>query len=320
MKKIIFIILTFLFFVSCKEKVVDASNLQDRNGVFYVINGKEPFTGKGVEYYDDGQIKAEVRFKNGIRYGTGFMYYENGVINYEFFYDKKGNEERVKIYTEKGELIEELTGSEDGDEFNDESNDGFDDDLINQSSNTVDVSDIVVRHNVIYLINSTTPYTGNLISYHSNGQVERTAYVKDGNLEGTVKYYEYNGALSKTMDFNNGRANGYEVEYFTTNNTIYKKNLYKNGRLNGLSTHYHANGNIKGEYNYKDGVLNGLTKRYYSNGQLDDTGNYSNGKKVGKWDYYTKNGDFIRSDIFDDKGNEIMSCDINGNEIDYGNM
>ena len=48
-----------------KPRVVDADQLQDRNGIAYLPNEEKPFTGFAVAKYPNGQKKKEVTYKDG---------------------------------------------------------------------------------------------------------------------------------------------------------------------------------------------------------------------------------------------------------------
>ncbi|WP_410208832.1 toxin-antitoxin system YwqK family antitoxin [Fusobacterium sp.] len=99
MKKIIFLLLLVSLFISCGEKEVDISKKQVRNGIIYVINGDQPFSGKFIGKYDNGQIKISEQYKNGEPDGTQISYYSNGQINEKLDYqDGKPVGEFVKYY------------------------------------------------------------------------------------------------------------------------------------------------------------------------------------------------------------------------------
>ncbi len=47
-------------------KSINKEQLQNRNGVFYEINKKTPYTGKVIGYYENRQIKEIVNLKDGL--------------------------------------------------------------------------------------------------------------------------------------------------------------------------------------------------------------------------------------------------------------
>ena len=87
MKKIIGILAIVFFITGCdsngflekmglKEKITTIT--QTRNGLVYLPNSDEPFTGKYVTYYLNGQKKVEINYKEGKRNGLTTGWYENG--------------------------------------------------------------------------------------------------------------------------------------------------------------------------------------------------------------------------------------------------
>ena len=61
-----------------KERVINVSETEKRNRIIYVIGESQPYTGNVVEYYKNGQKKAEYYLVNGRPSGLSIMYYNNG--------------------------------------------------------------------------------------------------------------------------------------------------------------------------------------------------------------------------------------------------
>jgi hypothetical protein len=105
MMKRVFLICVLLFILPTlsfsKDKEIDASKLQNRNGIAYEINQEEPYTGKVVEFYKNGQKKYEVNFKNGHQNGLKTQWNEKG---------PKISEEKYS----KGQLMGYITYNNDG--------------------------------------------------------------------------------------------------------------------------------------------------------------------------------------------------------------
>ena len=66
----------FLEKIGLKEKISTVT--QTRNELAYLPNSDEPFTGKYVTYYLNGQKKTEINYKEGKRNGLTTGWYENG--------------------------------------------------------------------------------------------------------------------------------------------------------------------------------------------------------------------------------------------------
>ena len=60
--------------------------VQDRNGVVYVPNQEEPFTGKRLCHYENGQKELEGYYKDGKKDGKWIYWYENGQVKSEDYY------------------------------------------------------------------------------------------------------------------------------------------------------------------------------------------------------------------------------------------
>ena len=86
MKKLLAAIFVALLMVGCGDVTVDVEDLEYRNGVKYLPNEKTPFTGKAESFYENGQKKGEVNFKDGKEDGLWTFWYENGQKKWEWNY------------------------------------------------------------------------------------------------------------------------------------------------------------------------------------------------------------------------------------------
>ncbi len=72
-------IFIFLVLTGCQDKEVNS--LQDRNGIKYEVNAKNPFTGKFIRYWNNdksGQKKIEKFYKDGKQNGIATAWYKSG--------------------------------------------------------------------------------------------------------------------------------------------------------------------------------------------------------------------------------------------------
>ena len=67
-----------LLLVSSGSGAKTVTYLQERNGLKYEVNQEEPFTGKFVEYWGNGQKKTEEHYRNGKWDGLQTNWHENG--------------------------------------------------------------------------------------------------------------------------------------------------------------------------------------------------------------------------------------------------
>ncbi len=95
-----------LYFSAYGEKVIDY--LQDRNGLKYEVNQEEPYTGKHLKHYPNGQKKLESSYKDGKRVGSSTTWYENGQKGSEANY-KNGKLDGLAIsWVESGQKFTEV--------------------------------------------------------------------------------------------------------------------------------------------------------------------------------------------------------------------
>ena len=103
MKKLLPIL--FILIISSCSTEVSHDELVTRNGITYEINSNIPFTGNRVDYHPNRQLKYEGSYVDGKSSGKHNIYYENGILQSEIFFDSQ-----VVSYTyyESGKLMSEL--------------------------------------------------------------------------------------------------------------------------------------------------------------------------------------------------------------------
>ena len=66
-----------MLIIACSSEKVSFSQLQDRNGLYYLVNKDKPFTGDIVSYVG-GKVEFEGRIENGLKTGLWSYYYPSG--------------------------------------------------------------------------------------------------------------------------------------------------------------------------------------------------------------------------------------------------
>ena len=61
-----------------EETICNETEGQNRNGLVYLPNQEEPFTGKNLCKYENGQIREQGNYKDGKQDGKWTAWYENG--------------------------------------------------------------------------------------------------------------------------------------------------------------------------------------------------------------------------------------------------
>ncbi len=94
-------------FVSCQKQdnlVIDASHehLKLNNGVLVLED--QPFTGKLVNKFPNGNLQSEVFYKKGLKEGKERQWYADGKLNVERFYDRGIKTGIHKSWWENGSL------------------------------------------------------------------------------------------------------------------------------------------------------------------------------------------------------------------------
>jgi len=65
------------------KTVCIGTNAQDRNGLIYLPNTSEPFSGKNLCKYENGQTRWQGKIDDGHKDGTWTYWHENGQMAYE---------------------------------------------------------------------------------------------------------------------------------------------------------------------------------------------------------------------------------------------
>ena len=134
--------------------------------------------------------------------------------------------------------------------------------ILSSCAKEIPSEQLVKRQGVFYEINTTTPFTGNTVGYHKNGQLKSKANYKNGERDGLWESYYENG----------------ELEF---------KGYYKNGKYDGFWESYYENGELEFKGNYNDGEKDGLWEEYLASYPLkSNKGNYKDGKKNGLWELH----------------------------------
>jgi antitoxin component YwqK of YwqJK toxin-antitoxin module len=77
MKKMLLCAGIIICLISCSSEKIQFGQLQDRNGLFYLVNKTTPYTGDVVSYAN-GKVEFEGKIENGLRTGLWVYYYPTG--------------------------------------------------------------------------------------------------------------------------------------------------------------------------------------------------------------------------------------------------
>ena len=289
----------------------------NRNGPFefYHDNGQLDTSGNFKDgimedgvwkfYYDNGQLKELGNYKNGNPNGPFEAYYDNGqLLNQGNF--KDGNMHGIwGYYTRGGSFLNSYYKKlwVDGNEA--------------PIKNKLQSNEVVERNEVVYKVNSTTPFNGTVIYYHTDDNIfftqafklglltnqqlgaltepeEQTLQVElsyfNGKKEGPHKYFKPDGQLDKIGIYRGGKEHGRWYSYWDNSGLKSSIENYNNGLKDGLQKYYYSDGKLAAKLPYKDGKQDGLHERYHNNGQLKEKLKFKNGIVLGEVITYHDNG------------------------------
>ena len=137
--------------------------------------------------------------------------------------------------------------------------------------------------------------TGEWKYYHANGKIEQVGkFNKQGKFEGTWKWYFDNGQLLKEESYRNGLRDGMSTEYDETG-TVVTEGEYVNGEEDG--PWFELTGDTYMHGTYRDGLRNGMWYNFYldRSGEKTDSlcyfkGGFIDDNPNGKHTYYWENG------------------------------
>ena len=83
-----------------------------------------------------------------------------------------------------------------------------------------------------YEVDSQAPFTGKVIDFHENGQLEKQEIYQDGALNGSRETYYANGQIEKKEFYKGGIEDG-PWEFYYADGQVKKKESYKDGKPDG---------------------------------------------------------------------------------------
>ena len=281
----------------------------------------DKLNGKFAEIFKNNEIAEIGTYKNNIKEGKAFSYYEdtlnlkeeknyeNGILNGKyknFLYTGElsceGNLKNGKFdgtvksyhYTKDGKLflwqmMEYKDGLGQGSVVNYFPN-GKIKEKFNMKNDKLDGENIEYYENGI--IKKFQNYKDNKLygiykEYDSKGILEKVCNYKDGKLEGNCKEY-YNGRLFYDRNYQNDMLNGKAKEYLLNTNgtSSYSEGYYVNDEKQGLWTEYDKDGILHSTQYYTDDREDGTYKQYTNEGILEYTEEWEYGEQLNSIDYY----------------------------------
>ena len=266
-KKTKIIVIVFLLTISLVltwyvevYEVVVTTTLEKRNGIVYIPNSNEPFTGKYQEFYSNGQKQMEGNFKDGKANGLFAEWYENGQKKSEVSYKDGKKDGLSPSWYDSGQKEREVN-------FKDGKFDGLSTSWFENGQKETEMS------------HKDGKFDGLSTSWFENGQKKSEISFKDGKQDGLMTVWNDSGQKEMEVNYKDGKEDGLTTSWYDSGQ---KKTeiSYKDGKQDGLITGWFENGQKEMEVNYKDGKKDGLSTIWFENGQKKSEVNYKDGKPV----------------------------------------
>lgn len=243
---------------------------------YFIYNKDGIPDGESVEYYEEGNIKSIIPFRNNIVEGLTITYYENGNIDEEVNYKNNKMNGEAKSYDENGKLNGRTI-------FKDDIK--LEEDVYKENEilkNTFKNGELVKQD--ICTLNGTLKerriLNGDEMEYstfYPNGNVKQKILTKDKIII-KEQIYARNGNIMSNSFFSDGKPVIELFEYYP-DGKLFRKISTVNKMLNGDSIEYYPNGNIKEKAHFIDDKEEGEHFFYDKNGKLIKTEIYKNGVK-----------------------------------------
>ena len=244
--------------------------------IYFIYNKDGIPDGESVEYYEEGNIKSIIPFRNNIVEGLTITYYENGNIDEEVNYKNNKMNGEAKSYDENGKLNGRTI-------FKDDIK--LEEDVYKENEilkNTFKNGELVKQD--ICTLNGTLKerriLNGNEMEYstfYPNGNVKQKILTKDKIII-KEQIYARNGNIMSNSFFSDGKPVIELFEYYP-DGKLFRKISTINKMLNGDSIEYYPNGNIKEKTHFVNNKEEGEHFFYDKNGNLIKTYIYKNDVK-----------------------------------------
>ncbi|HIF27403.1 MAG TPA: LysM peptidoglycan-binding domain-containing protein, partial [Candidatus Marinimicrobia bacterium] len=317
------IVLLLLFGCGKKEKEVV---LIERDGVTYEQGAQKPYSGKMSSKYNNGNMKTEGEYKDGLPVGTWKFWdrdgteYTGAVSKYVFHEIQSG--ETLKSIANNFEVdvdqlyeLNEDIDNDTGDKIKAGQVIGVKtaDDADGQFLFWYDKQRIKIKSHKVFINGKRN---GKWTFWNENGNIVRTGSYAAGKRDGSYAYYFNDGSKKEEGAWKNDQRDGLWVKYSNNGNTQ-KEGTYSNGKKDGVWTtwndkglmaskylyennkvidkwvfkyQFYSNGNEKTLKSTRNNKLDGEQTIWHQNGQMKSIGNYTTGKENGDFQEWYENG------------------------------
>ncbi|MBC7865277.1 MAG: hypothetical protein IAF38_20040, partial [Bacteroidia bacterium] len=262
-----------------------------------------------------GKISSKENYKDDIRNGNSYVYYNSGKTHFVVPYVKGKPDGEAREFSEDSVLIG-ITNYKAGfiDRF--EKLNRTDEKGLKQGKWKEFFDDGTVKKEISYRDNTLDGYVkefdkkGNIVTTEKFNSGKKIENPKE--LRGIQFYKEY--YADRTLKFEGGFIDNYPqgFHYYYNEKGISDSTLYydegfllEKGKTDTLRrkfgkwTEYHVTGELRGSGNYTTGKKTGEWKYFYNAGKTEQTGKYdAAGLQEGPWKWYYENGNLMREEFY----------------------
>ena len=188
--------------------------------------GTTALDGPATSYFESGQVKSKLTYRNGIPTGKGVEYFVSGNPHEETDYSNNGRDRKITRYQDAaGKLVqadEQYKNNRPAGTWRDYFPDGK-----------------AVRKTETY--GPSGRLVGDRITYFENGQIQNRQPYLNGFLGGVGQEYFASGKLRKETTYMRSQIQGAFKEY-REDGSLAVSGLYRNSRQSGLWTYYKEDG------------------------------------------------------------------------------
>ena len=243
------------------------TDAQIRDGIVYLPNETEPFTGKNLCEYENSQTKIKGEFKEGKIDGEFTKWYQNGQveINLIFKDGRPTNAGKVTAWDQHGQ--QQINGE-----------------FFLKRLDSILFKFIYIDNEVYEIVK----YKNNekfSITYFGYYKKEGQLYIEETRFKKDFKrtYWFENGQKRSEENYKNGKKHGKHIVWYE-NGQIKEEINFIDDITEGKWTTWYENGQMKEEKTYKDGLWNGSFTKWDDNGQIAWEAHFIDDELVqGRW-------------------------------------
>lgn len=106
--------------------------------------------------------------------------------------------------------------------------------------------------------------------FYSDNTLKAERRYTGGLLNGESRFYNPDGTLAQTCEYQNDRPHGLLKKYHPDGTTLESEVRIEEDQYEGVRKSFYPNGNVKAEAHFEKGLLNGEARQYYENGGIQN--------------------------------------------------